>query len=57
MVMADNVQLRVTGKIKKCLEEFQDKKILEKVKQTDSGEVIEYKYLLKLFTESQKHGT
>ena len=55
-VMADEVLLRVTKRIKSSLEKYPDSTILNRIKQTEAGEVIEYGYLSQVFTERQRCG-
>ena len=54
--MADEVLLTVTEKIKSSLERHSDTTLLDKIKTTESGDVIEYKYLSQIFGEMQRQG-
>ena len=54
--MADEILLKVTEKIKSALEKDGDANILEKIIKTDSGDVIEYKYVSRIFKDRKKQG-
>ena len=54
--MKDEILFIVTERIKSSLEKHSDTTLIDRVRQTESGDVIEYKYISQIFNERKKHG-
>ena len=54
--MADEIYFVLTDQIRSSLESYSDASVLEKVKNTELGDVIEYKYISHAFRERKKDG-
>ena len=55
--MAGEIYFVLTDQIRSSLESYSDASVLDNVKNTELGDVIEYRYISQAFHERKKYGT